>query len=526
MHVCGTTTRGGGLLSIFILVAFSSYASAWDRVECIATVRTMLINGSLQDTDNNTFYTNQFGSIMADPENPVLTLDGCERICGANKDWYKDPGPRLNVWLIPVILLITNMEVSPLDKRRYLMVVHLLGDPIDSLWSLLSKIEAWSRCYSLAKLDRPHNAKETDGLYDVVSLATVLAGIEELLGPQTDPLSDFKKLIPEPPIQDAPVPDPARENISIQVNKAAFRLADGRTDELVRTFFAVTLYIYQIIAAFVSVIGGGNSSPPGGRIGTAMFLTWLIPIVLLSNCMGGFNSRRLCYDTMREFCKGVERDGRQESHLTRRISESCEYFQTQRWRRSVNTYIPRKAPSFMGKYNDHSPFHLLVVAMAPLINASAFGSSILWNTPPGGLSCRNIMIIVITMLWFVSALLTWIISRVWSPDEKIGWYLVFAKDTPIAISSILMIFLSSVGVFNSCRCWSGIYFYGRLRAHVPLNTDGYFEHNNKRLYPILVGVCLGMQLILFIYMVFIGRRGLKVMRWSEKAKSNLHQLLR
>jgi hypothetical protein len=270
--------------------------------------------------DRNTFYTDNFGVIMSSPDYPVLNLDGCERIRGAKKDWYTDAGPRLNTWLIPVVLLIANMEVSPLDKRRYWMVIHLLGDPVDSLWSLLSKIEAWSRCYSLARFDHSQATEEHYEVYDVKILATVLGGIEELLGPTVDPLSVFDTLIPRE----------ARQSLSIQVSKVAFKLADVRTDELIRTFFAVALYLYQVIAAFISVVGGGNTSPPGGRIETSIFITWLVPIILLSNAVGGFTSRTSCFDTMRDFCtearSGLPLKASPESRLTKTISESNEYF--------------------------------------------------------------------------------------------------------------------------------------------------------------------------------------------------------
>lgn len=497
---------------IFTILTFGRYASAWNRQICNNTIVTMLQNGTLNSTDNTTFYTNDTGFIMSNPDYPVLTLDGCERFCGAKKDWYPDAGPRLNTWLIPVVLLIANMEVSPLDKRRYWMVVHLLGDPVDSLWSLLSKVEAWSRCYNLARFDYRRGIRSTPKVSDVQILATVLAGIEELLGPQVNPLSVFDTLIPQN----------ARESLSIQVSKTAFKLADSRTDELIRTLFAVALYLYQVIAAFFSVLGGGNTSPPGGRIGTAMFITWLVPIILLSNAVGGFTSRTSCFDTMRDLCAEVPaRPHQLESLLTQRISQSAEYLESQSYSGSIYTFIHDKRISFSGRSHDHSQFHLLLVALAPLINASVFGSIIILNTPPGGLNCRNIMVIVMTLLWLLSTLLTWCISRAESLEPKDRWYLILAKDTIIAIPSLLIIFLSSAGVFNSCRCWSGIYSLG-AKAHIPLNTNAFFDYNDTHLYPILVIVCLGMQFAIFGYIIFIGRRGLRTMRWTGEEKRDFH----
>ena len=513
----------GKLLGLMLLFAIYPSVFALYREECNATVQNLLLENVLQATDNTTFYTNKSGYIMSDPRNLILTLDGCNRLCGAPKQWYKDIGPRFNVWLIPVILLIVNIEVSPFDKRKYYTILHLLGDPIDSLWSLLSKVEAWSRCYVLAQ---EHYDQDTSSSYtpsDVKILATILGGIEEIVGTQTDPLLIFNRYVPAR----------KRAELSKQISITAYRLADSRTDDLVRTAFAVILYFYQTISGFLSVLGGGNSSPPRGRIGTAMFLTWLVPCVLLSNSVGGFSSRTSCFDIIRDLCEYVctemhEESSRSENHasiLFHLLRNEDEYFKDRGRNAAVYTYIRQKGPTFEARRKNHSQLHLFIVAILPLITASFFGSCILWNTPPNGLNCRNIMIIMITIIWFLSAFLTWSIAKIQWFQEQTHWYLILTKDAVIAIPCIVVLFLSSAGLFNSCYCWSGVLYLGQSQAHVPLNANEVFEYNNRRLYPGLVAGCLSMQILIFAYIIFIGNRGLKVMRWSGKEKSSLHKTL-
>lgn len=171
------------LLFLLIAILVSSVDAGFDRDVCYADVLNMLKDGSLP-TNDTVFYRDELGRVRSELDNPILTLSGCNSLCGSKFGWYHDSGPRLSTWLIPVVLLLSNVEVSPLDKRRYLMLVHLLGDPIDSFWSMLLKMEAWGRCYDLAEkvihsLDRRR----------IRNLATVLGGMEELVGFHASPLT-------------------------------------------------------------------------------------------------------------------------------------------------------------------------------------------------------------------------------------------------------------------------------------------------------------------------------------------------
>jgi hypothetical protein len=45
------------------------------------------------------------------------------------------------------------------------------------------------------------------------------------------------------------------------------------------------MYIFQVVSAFVPAVGT-SSSPSGGKIATAMLLSWLVSVILLSNAIG------------------------------------------------------------------------------------------------------------------------------------------------------------------------------------------------------------------------------------------------
>lgn len=486
------------------ILTFSYFVTAYYGSACYPMIREQIKLGNLSK-DDPIFYRDADGQPMSDPDYPVLTLPGCEKRCGADHIWYRDIGPRLGVWLIPVFILISNMETSPLDKRRYLMIVHLLGDPVDSIWSLFSKVEAWSRCYALAKrYAGPHEREVRD-------LATVLACIEELVGPEVDPKSRLDMLLAGSRL--------SATQITRSLGRTALELADSRTDEIMRTGLAILLYVYQVIAAFVPRVGGGSTSPPGGRIGTAMFLSWLVPAVLLSNAMGGFTSRRTCIRILERFARCVSPRPRKSSECLILVlfsqGTTSAYFESQSWSGAIYTY--RSKRMFAAGPGDHHTSLLCLLSTSPVIISIMLASIILWKTPPGGLSCRIFWILGIGLAWLLSASITWATWRFGIVTGKSHWRFTLAKDSIMAIPSVVIIFLSSSGLFNSCRCWSNVYTPGS-RAYIRLNVEPLFEQNARTVYPALVAICLTLQLVVFGCMVYLGKNGLRIMRWSEKEK--------
>lgn len=134
-------------LLFFVAVPFGL---AFSRVGCQEKVLSLLGNQSISP-DSPFFFRDSFQSPPYNgADNLTLNLPGCIALCGPQQTWYTDIGPRLTIWLIPILLLLVNVEPSPVDKYNFQAILHLLGDPIDSIWSLLHKLDAWDRCSALA----------------------------------------------------------------------------------------------------------------------------------------------------------------------------------------------------------------------------------------------------------------------------------------------------------------------------------------------------------------------------------------
>ena len=495
------------MLGASISVAISpntSIGSGFLRGECYARVIDLLANGTLASNDD-VFARSAIGKPLSDSQNLTVTLKGCNKLCGPKQRWYQDIGPRLSVWLLPVLLLVSNVELSPLDKRRFGAILHLLGDPIHSIWSLIDKIDFWDRCYRLVEHFEPHcNHRRR-------VVATVFAGFEEICGPNIVTRWELETL---------------RNRYKIDHHFQSWRttaleLADSRTNEILRTCLAILLFIYQLISGFIKEVGGDNSSPPGGRIATGVFLSWLIPVVLLSNVVGNFPSSYTCFDALSRLAKAT--DGRLEvpehtSTCFRMTPSITSHTQSLPWSGGIYTYRSQKQHDRCSSRTWSEALLMVSLAASSLGISFLGGFIILWYLIPNGFNCRHTWMIGVFFAWIASATITVLANSSKFVTGKYHWRFVLIKDSFVAIPSFTMIFLSACGLFNSCKCWSG-YLYLRKEARVALNTHAFFEHNGRTIYPLVFGVCLTGQLILFGVIMVRWRHGLRVLRWSKAALS-------
>jgi len=426
------------------------------------------------------------------------------------------------------------MEVPAIDKRRYTTILQLLADPITSFWGMLTKLEAWRRCRFLAEADKYSRPRRGPGKSIVTTpsrehtrnVAAIFGALEELVGFDTRPDTLFDLIIE--------LSNKSPSEMEAIIARTAHEVSDSRTDERLRTLLAAFFYLFQVISAFVATVGGESSSPPGGRIGTAIFLTFILPAILLSNAMGGFTTRRTCFRIMDRFVCEMDPGSnlweliKEKSPQFRKANNLEQYYNSQPWSGAIYTYRPNKTLAFQTGSRDRSPLTLLLLATLPILISSSTAFAIIYNTPPASMNCRTFWVLGITLAWFVSAFITWV---TWKPAESaspghkpsrygcsgsLHWAFILTKDVLFAVPICLLIILSSCGLFNTCTCWSGLYSFGIAGTKVALNSTGYFLENGKHLYPMLVGICLGGQFLVFGIMMWSGWAGWRNMRWREK----------
>lgn len=448
---------------LLIAAATVSSVIAVDLATCNITISQQLANGTLEP--NSSIFYQDIDGFRSKPGKLALTLGGCESTCPKPFfDLYDDMWPRLLTWLIPALLLIGSVHMPRVNKLdRFFVILHFLGDPIDSMWSLATKAEVWNRFYRIALEHTPSKpGRETQAR----AMSAMLSAFEELTGDMTDVQMQLQEILTESGAR------LSSEDLDYILMETADELVDSRSNEVLRTGLVIVNYLWAVLAALVPEIGGLQSSQPGGRIGTAMFLSWLVTTVLLSNTLSGFTSRRTCLRIMERYyraLKGHSRDAHFFPNSPRLLARSSwifnketlagrnlsapgeDFIDSQPWNGGVYSYRTCKQLISSGSREDWSPIWLLTLAIAPILIASVCAFIIIWFTPTIGLGCRTLWVTGLTVGLLLSPILTWAISKI--SGGKFTWYMTIAKDFVIGTAVITVIVLSSIGVFNSCFCW-------------------------------------------------------------------------
>jgi len=430
-------------------------------------------------------------------------------------NWYADHGPRFMTWILPIFLLLSNIELSPGSKLRFLTFINVLGDPIDTMWSLLAKLHAWSKVQKLASLSATKESRWKTAHSDFRIIATVLSGFDELAGPESGYTGQSQSLV------DLFSPD---TNYMFEIwREAAVELIDGRTDERVRACLAIALYILQLASVLFEDVKGGTEPSASRLLMPGLILSCIIPIVYLSSTAGIFASRRAALHPLRRFlvnardAQAAELKSKKDGPNGMAISlnddtsdllgllsswEGC--FDTAHFVGGHSTYLPYAARR---ETHNLKALSQLFLAICPII-ASGIGALLLTRAGP-----RQTFIFSIIGTWILSTALSLTLRRLarrttsrWIRQHYPRVYL--AKNL-IAIASILGLALittavMAAGVFN--------------RASIPLYTNPrYAKRDAERAKPVVMGV-IAFQL-LFVLVVVMANwmadwKGISVFKWS------------
>lgn len=502
-----------GVNKVLFFAMFSlAVAEEFDRTECYTTIQTMLESNTSFAMDASVFATNSLGQLMSNSSNPWLTISACNDRCGAQMGFYSDTPSRLITWLIPTILLVINMEFAPIGKERFLIVLHWFGDPIHSTYSLLCKIESWNR-WSYICRGRDRSCRE--GNDSNANIAVVISAVEEVVPPAHMVLYTGQAI----------VCSCVQRKLDKLYQEAAVSIIDSRTHGTAQTCFNIVLYIIGIVSAFIPALGG-SLNPSGGKLAPAMVLSWLLPVILVSNVVGKFNSSRDCLQIVLKFKHRAEAlphtDGCSKTTPLR--PDWMVHLGNVNWEEHLNSLAWSGGIYFFRLHNclpktgqEHSLRLLISISLLPTLISFGTAFGVLYS-PPTYFSCRHLMIISAGVAWLASPMITWCIARSeLFPNDKIRFYFVLAKDAAIGVPILALLVASSCGLFNNCYCWSGALtpFH---KAAVVLNPAHQFQQNDGLIYPIMVSVSLFLQLCVFLWIQWIGRSGLGMMRMSERER--------
>ena len=103
------------------------------------------------------------------------------------------------------------------------------------------------------------------------------------------------------------------------------------------------------------------------------------------------------------------------------------------------------------------------------------------------------------------------------PAQKLRTW-VPIKDAVVAAACVVVILVSTAGMFNSCYCWSVEPDAEKQPCRTFYNTDKSYEENAIKIYSGVVITCIGIQVLFVFAIMWYWSGGLRVVRWSEKDK--------
>ncbi|KAI5779837.1 hypothetical protein EDC01DRAFT_731012 [Geopyxis carbonaria] len=412
-----------------------------------------------------------------------LELPHCKRICGSGWTPFETRSivTRIGSWLLPVLLLIGNMALADLGFWKGIaIVVHGLGDPIDTMWSLLTTLELRRRGSAWA-LMRGYDFNTAAAVGDLFALVDETGG-----GGSRNP-NELPMMLEE--YQEYAKFAPA-------VLKVAEEIRDSRANDTTRTVIAVVAYLANIATAFLSAFKY-QVEKPGNRIAYASLFVWLVPATLLSAKAGKANSIGCFPRIMRRFdaaLRGVDEWSLPQTYATGEMQSL--------WGGAVYTFRPSKTLFHSAPGDGYrQPWILFLLAALYVVISACIATTVSWLSPEPGFKCKTLSIVLISVGWIFSAIFT---SLVWRCNFSriYATRFILLKDTFISITAILVVFLSSIGVLNSCYCNSG-YPSTRQKAGVELEANYRRAELLITLYPVLVLTNLGTLLVLAVFCLWL-----------------------
>jgi hypothetical protein len=496
------------IVSCSALLLYSQTTFAADFPACLPVI---------QNVQNITADEKQF-FVSLEPDRPLLTLAGCEHFCGTGIQIWpaQDTLGRLVLWVLPVTVLIAHYHFGPLSVRGKIAVVaHLLGDPIDSLWSLLTRQEVYRRLYHRSKKVEPKLADD---------IATIWAAYDEVGWQdasthtlQKDIISRLKKLtlVQEFSIREAGsmlVSNHSESKLGTWIS--IFALSAALLGAYVRTWTAnlndQTAHTLAIVSLFFHCIALVKIS---GNIGA--FTTSSAPLYVLLNLRWKLRNRcQRCAEPeifpRPDFRATTPRiyipPDQENSQTSLTHDEKSGQPMLQSWQGIAagfgmnSLWRPRKVLLIKSPNpgEDRGSVQLLLYSLAFTVIGSYLPAFFLsYFTNNFGFGCHDLAWTLILVTWILSMIADEILKHYIKDMEKL-WFWTRSKDFVIVLSIISAMLVSQIGPMNSCFCKAKIVRGGNAVVDLGPFTEEQYLRGYIPWVSAPVGGFLATMLLLFL----------------------------
>lgn len=334
------------------------------------------------------------------------------------------------------------MQLPPLGWRsKTFVILHLIGDPLDTIWSLSHKIYLTHRRVERWSLDKDCNVMATivishDEWGEGKRMEDTLHRVFPAGGPNVVDPSKLSLI------------EDQQEVIRNACRNAAQSLSADRSTNFVPVAVSVAIFFGAIRIAFdkkfsaASMINEGVT--PYYIAHTALYFS-ILPAILLSAIIGVSQDR----DSIPHVLKQLRSDTKDETMLP----DSFNF-----WQRitsgGIYSWQPKKWQRLMSTDGDARwKWRLIaVLSWSSVLSGCLAAIYTAYTAPPTGFGCREIAMTSTLGLWTFSALFDVYAERSFKPK---GCYtLVFLKDLICSLAIVVYHITMYLGTYNRCSCWT------------------------------------------------------------------------
>jgi hypothetical protein len=535
----------------------ANFTSCYDRLLNLNTTTFNDPNQYNLWNSNHTFYL--------DARRLLLTVEGCKRLCGDGYELWpvKDTLQRLSLWVLPGVILITHFQFPPLPWYNILaVIVHAIGDPVDSLWNMLIRQETQRR---LSRVTKTINFKDP---IDRKYIATVWAAFEEV-GWQ-DASGFFRQSLES---RGGRLPD---EQEMYYIMLASHELSSNRLWSRLMPWVAIITLISALITADIRTMEQTEQHDTriaieiAHTIAVVALLFIFVPLVKFSGNIGSFTSTCTAVDVIEKLNCNLQAYSLDRTRRDRKSSTENQLFPPldlrpdTSWEYLFVTEIPHDAMESRGRPDGvnssiniqywqemasysgmnsswrphknirvrasgrssrlllaYSIIFVVVGSCAPAIFLSATNHTHIHII---GFGCRSFSWTVILSTWLFSFGFDFALRRLLR-NARTLWRCTIGKDSIFALLVVSIILIVQIGFYNTCWCRANAISLHK-NAYVDLNP---YSDSAWKLAKLLwvfipsVGLAITGALIFFI-----GHRGGSVRgplcKSQEEIRENLVRL--
>jgi hypothetical protein len=172
---------------------------------------------------------------------------------------------------------------------------------------------------------------------------------------------------------------------------------------------------------------------------------------------------------------------------------------------------PIVRPSFPGSFRSVLPYLSLTLA-------ASTGWLISYLVPPVGWGCRNNGELIMYLIWLFSHLIENALR--FGVHHRAEFWTYLVKDFLCVGSTMGMVIAPQIGIYNSPECYT---LWGRTGLALPgmASVAATLSHNLDKVYPLIMGVGVGVQLLVLpVIVIRKYRLAIRVFLQRDDERSN------